>query len=67
MYPPGTYAIEMFEEPIEGMSFVGYRRTQTTIELLRTPRTRRGKSLKIELADLEAALVRDLETGNGKS
>lgn len=37
----------MFEEPIEGMSFVEYRRTLTTIELLRTPRTCRGKSLKL--------------------
>jgi len=47
IYPPGTYAIEVSEEPIEGMSFVGYRRTQTTIELPRTPRMCRGRSLKL--------------------
>lgn len=66
-YPPGTYAIEVSEEPIEGMSFVGCRRTQTTIELPSNAGYVSRQVVEIEPADLEAALARDLEVGNGKS
>jgi hypothetical protein len=66
-YPPGIYAIEVSEEPIEGMSIVGYRRTQTTIELPSNTAYVSRQVVEIEPADLEAALARDLETGNDKS
>jgi hypothetical protein len=66
-YPPGTYAIEVSEEPVAGMTFVGYRRTQTTIELPSNKAYVSRQVVEIEPADLEAALARDLEAGNGKS
>ena len=66
-YPPGTYPIEVSEEPIEGMSFVGYRRTQTTIELPSNTAYVSRQVVEIEPADLAAALARELEAGNGKS
>jgi hypothetical protein len=66
-YPPGTYAIEVSEEPIEGISFAAYRRTQTTIELPSNTAYVSRQVVEIEPADLAAALARDLETGNGKS
>ena len=66
-YPPGTYAIEVSEEPIEGMSFVAYRRIQTTIELPSNTAYVSRQVVEIEPADLEEALARDFETGNGKS
>ena len=31
--PPGTYAVETTEVPIDGLSFVAYRRVSTTIIL----------------------------------
>jgi hypothetical protein len=67
IYSPGTYAIELSEEAIEGMSFVACRRTQTTIELPSNTAHVSRQVVEIEPADLEAALARDLETGNGKS
>ena len=32
-FPAGTYAVEETREQVEGLSFIGYRRTKTTIEL----------------------------------
>jgi hypothetical protein len=49
------------------MSFVGHRRTQTTIELPSNTAYMSRQVIEIKLAELEAALARDLETGNGKS
>lgn len=66
-YPPGTYPIEVSEVPVDGMSFVGYRRTQTTIELPSNTVFAARQVVEIDPADLEAALVRDVEAGNGKS
>ena len=44
-FPAGTYAVEETREPVEGLSFIGYRRTKTTIELLRRmPLTLPGNS-----------------------
>jgi len=67
IYSPSTYAIELSEEAIEGMLFVAYRRKQTTIELPSNTAHVSRQVVEIEPADLEAALARDLETGNGKS
>lgn len=66
-YPPGTYPIEVSEVPVEGMSFIGYRRTQTTIELPSNTAYVSRQVVEIEPADLEAALARDLEAANGIS
>jgi hypothetical protein len=66
-YPAGTYPIEVSEVPVEGMSFVGYRRTQTTIELPSNTVYVSRQVVEIEPAELAAALARDVEAGNGKS
>jgi hypothetical protein len=66
-YPPGTYAIEESREEVSGLSFVGYRRTKTTIELpgLNAALVSR-RLVEVEPADLEAALARELEAANGE-
>lgn len=61
-YPPGSYQVTESREPVDGLSFLGYRRTKTTIELpgaLAAYASRRV--VEIEPADLEAALKRDAE------
>jgi len=66
-YPPGTYAIQQSQENVLGLSFIGYRQTKTTIEL--PPRGRvqlAAEVVEVDPADLEAALVRDVEAVNGK-
>ena len=60
--PAGTYSIETIEEPIEGLSFLAYRRVSTTIELV----TGGGATLSrqvvtIDPRDLEAAEKKDVE------
>jgi hypothetical protein len=59
---PGTYTIETIEEPIEGLSFVAYRRLSTTIVL---PSPKYGaasrQAVTIDPRDLEAAMKRDAE------
>ena len=58
--PPGTYRVEIEEEPIEGLSFLAYRRVATFIRL---PMAGRGASssetFRIDWSDLEAAQQRD--------
>ena len=58
----GTYAVETVEEPIEGLSFVAYRRVSTTIVL---PSPQYGAASRqlvtIDPVDLEAAQKRDAE------
>jgi hypothetical protein len=58
--PPGTYEIEIEEEPIEGLSFIAYRRVATFI---RIPMANRGASstetFRIDWNDLQAAQERD--------
>lgn len=64
-FPPGTYAIEETREQVEGLSFIGYRRTKTTIELPASDSALLSRQLvEVEPADLEAALARDAEAGN---
>ena len=58
--PPGMYAIETTEVPIEGLSFVAYRRVSTTIMLASSqfgPGCR--QLVTIDPLDLEAAQKRD--------
>jgi hypothetical protein len=59
---PGTYTVETIEEPIDGLSFIAYRRVATTIVL---PSRHFGLSSKqavtIDPRDLEAARERDAE------
>ena len=66
IFAPGTYLIDETHEPVEGLSFIGYRRTKTTIELPTPNAAYHARQLvEVEPADLEAALARDAKLGNG--
>ena len=66
-YPPGTYAIAETHEQVEGLSFIGYRRTKTTIELPGSSAAYISRQLvEVEPADLAAALARDAQAGHGQ-
>jgi hypothetical protein len=58
--PPGTYHVEIVEEPIEGLSFLAYRRLATFIRL---PLPGRGsgssQDLLVDPKELDAAQERD--------
>jgi hypothetical protein len=58
--PAGTYVIQTYEELLEPLSFVAYRRISTSIQLLQ-PAGRAGvvETHIIDPAALEAALARD--------
>ena len=60
---PGTYMVEIIEEPLDSLSFVAYRRVSTTIIL---PSAQYGYASKqavtIDLRDLKAAREKDAET-----
>jgi hypothetical protein len=61
-YPPGSYEVTETREPVDGLSFLGYRRTKTTIELPGLLAAYASRQVvEIEPADLEAALKRDSE------
>lgn len=58
--PAGTYAIETVEEPIDGLSFMAYRRVSTTIVLPSQANATRCRQVEtIDPRDLEAAEKRD--------
>ena len=61
--PAGSYSVETDEEPIEGISFVAYRRILTVIHLRPTPGhlgiTGFTRMLTIDPDELEEALKRD--------
>jgi len=64
-FPAGTYTVEETREPVEGLSFIGYRRTKTTIELPASNAAYVSRQLmEVEPADLKAALARDAETSH---
>jgi hypothetical protein len=58
--PAGTYAVETTEVPIDGLSFVAYRRVSTAI-ILASSRFGPGSRqvVTIDPLDLEAAQKRD--------
>jgi len=62
---PGTYTLETIEEPIDGLSFVAYRRVCTTIVL---PSREHGDACRqlvtIDSHVLEAAKEKDAEFAN---
>jgi hypothetical protein len=67
MYPPGTYAIAETREQVEGLSFIGYRRTKTTIELPGSnPAYVSRQLVEVEPDELEAALARDARVDHGQ-
>lgn len=57
-YPPGTYQIEVDEEPLDVVSTIAYRRTGTRIRLSRAGAT---ELLTINAGNLRAALTEDAE------
>jgi hypothetical protein len=64
--PPGTYDIEVTEEPLNGASRIAYRRVSTTIAVPSSNLASVSRQLvQIEPADLDGALAKDMETGNG--
>lgn len=63
-YPPGSYEVTESREPVDGLSFIGYRRTKTTIELPGSLAAYVSRQVvEVEPADLEAALARDARAG----
>jgi hypothetical protein len=65
-FPPGSYAVEVTEEQLDGLSFIAHRRVSTTIVLPSSNTAHLSRQLvQIEPTDLEAALARDAEEGNG--
>ena len=64
-FPAGTYVIEESREQVDGLAFIGYRRTKTTIELPAANSAYISRQLvEIEPVDLAAALARDAEVRN---
>jgi len=66
--PPGTYRVDIEEEPIDGLSFLAYRRLATFI---RVPMAGRGgsgstQSLLVDPKELEQALERDAVASSGE-
>lgn len=58
--PPGTYAVETTEVPIDGLSFIAYRRVSTTIVLASSQFGPGSQQVvTIDPSDLEALQGRD--------
>lgn len=58
--PAGAYLVEIEEEPIEGASFVAYRRTATTLLVERVPgRPGENQAWSVNPAALASALALD--------
>jgi hypothetical protein len=64
--PAGSYTVQTDEEPIEGLSFLAYRRVATVIFL---PLTHGGagsfQAIPVAPDALDAALARDASGSNG--
>jgi hypothetical protein len=57
LQPAGTYAVDVDEELIEGLSFLAYRRVATTIYLpLRSGRSGSVQAVRVDPRELDAAL-----------
>ena len=64
-YPAGTYDIAETHEQVEGLAFIGYRRTRTTIELPGTNVALISRQVvEMDPEDLAAALARDAGGGH---
>lgn len=69
--PPGDYLVETTEEPIEGLSFVAYRRLWTTIMLPavgaeQLPHRSMSKQIvTVDPKELDAALASDSRGSHG--
>lgn len=62
--PPGTYEIETTEAPIDGLSFLAYRRVSTTMDLpCNLSAMLARQRVDIDPRDLEAAEKRDAAMG----
>ena len=58
--PAGSYEVEIEEELLEGATFVAYRLTRTVLHLpAAAGDAGQARALKIDPADLEAAIRRD--------
>jgi hypothetical protein len=64
-HPAGTYALEMEEELIEGLSFPAYRRVGTTLTREATPGGHCRQVIPVELADLEVAVAAERAATGG--
>ncbi len=57
LQPAGTYAVDVDEELIEGLSFLAYQRVSNTIYLpLRAGRSGSVQAVRVDLRELDAAL-----------
>ena len=59
--PPGTYRVEVVEEPLDTVTFLAYRRVSTTIALpaVGTAALKR-QIIPTSAQELEAALLKDV-------
>jgi hypothetical protein len=57
--PPGTYRVDVEEDPIDGLSFLAYRRLATFITVPVAGRSGSTQSLLVDPKELEQALTRD--------
>ena len=57
--PPGTYRVDVEEEPIDGLSFLAYRRLATFITVPVAGHSGSTQSLLVDPKELERALTRD--------
>ncbi|HBN48288.1 MULTISPECIES: hypothetical protein [Thalassospira] len=59
-FPAGSYNVETEEEMLEGLSFVSYKRTGTTLHMIRTATTIiEPKIFNIDPRDFDLAVLRD--------
>ena len=60
--PAGTFTVAVDEEPIEGLSFLAYRRVATTIFLPVAKRSGSVEAVSVDPKELEAAHARDADS-----
>lgn len=61
--PPGTYRVEIEEEPIDGLSFIAYRRLATFIRVPMAGQPGTIQNLLIDPKSLDQALEQDAAAG----
>jgi hypothetical protein len=60
--PAGSYTVETEEEPLDGVSFIAYRRVSTSFIVRPGPEATGTQMWTIHPDSLAAALMRDQET-----